>query len=229
MDELSSPDEPRRPQNQHFDQDLSRQSMPPPSMIMQPMPQPMLAPSQLIQPQMLSQMWKVWDLGVYSTYWNYGSIKKTENQHHRSKKSFHEVTIIELFTHNSSLRIWALGISDLRQIVVISPTHRCHLHDLTGLVLRGFLLVQKAGGLGAFFDHCVLYRVSSMVLFLLSFQASNTSCRHYSTRHHTGWVGFVHFSVFVRVGLVGWLVIYTYILYSVILSLIYIMLSFLFI
>lgn len=56
MDELSSPDEPRRPQNQHFDQDLSRQSMPPPSMIMQPMPQPMLAPSQLIQPQMLSQM-----------------------------------------------------------------------------------------------------------------------------------------------------------------------------
>lgn len=65
FDELSSPDEPKHPGHhlhhntsnpQHHD-NTTRTSMPPPStLVMQPMPQPMLAPSQLIQPQMLQHM-----------------------------------------------------------------------------------------------------------------------------------------------------------------------------
>lgn len=62
LDELSSPDEPKHSGNHslqnHHNDNSARTSMPPPpsTLVMQPMPQPMLAPSQLIQPQMLQHM-----------------------------------------------------------------------------------------------------------------------------------------------------------------------------
>lgn len=48
MDELTSPDE------FTHSKDVFRTSMPPPTSI--PLPQPMLTPSQLIQPQLLTNM-----------------------------------------------------------------------------------------------------------------------------------------------------------------------------
>jgi hypothetical protein len=53
MDELSSPEDAVRP---HGMEPAMTTSMPPPStLVMHPMPQPTMAPSQLIQPQMLQQ------------------------------------------------------------------------------------------------------------------------------------------------------------------------------
>lgn len=54
MDELSSPDEMHRPD---VTSAMVTMSMPPPStLVMQPVSQPMMAPSQLIQPSMLQNM-----------------------------------------------------------------------------------------------------------------------------------------------------------------------------
>lgn len=54
MDELSSPDEVTRPTSVGG---MMAMTMPPPStLVMQPMSQPMMAPSQLVQPSMLQNL-----------------------------------------------------------------------------------------------------------------------------------------------------------------------------
>jgi hypothetical protein len=50
-EDLSSPEE--GPKNDGFQRPLNTSMPPPSSLVMQPMPQPMMAPSQLVQPQLL--------------------------------------------------------------------------------------------------------------------------------------------------------------------------------
>ena len=53
LDELSSPEEPSRPEG--FQPAMTSSMPPPSSLVMQSMPQPAMAPSQLVRPQMLQQ------------------------------------------------------------------------------------------------------------------------------------------------------------------------------